>query len=88
MEKSTLIVGDLNYCNMSENNDISKFLNKYNFKELVEEATHIEGNQLDHAHWMQVGNCPVPEVELYATYFTDHDAIKILIPDPIPLNPL
>ena len=42
-EKDTLVVGDVNYCAMKEENDFSKYLERARFQQLVTSPTHIKG---------------------------------------------
>ena len=49
---ATVISGDFNICyNTHRNNKITKFLETNGFKQLVTEATHIRGRQIDHLYF-------------------------------------
>ena len=79
LQKNTLVVGDLNYCYLESGNDLSEFLTKQQFHQLVDSPTHVDGNLLDHAHMRRVEYGVTPVVETFAEYYTDHDAIAVLM---------
>ena len=81
MNKSTLVVGDFNFCYKTNNNDVSKYFIEKKFNQLVNEATHIDGSLLDHAYFRSVRGLDRIDVELFATYYSDHDTIAVLILD-------
>ena len=78
--KTTLIVGDFNFCYKISENEFSKFMKKYKFNQLVEAATHVEGGLLDHAYLKCVGNQREATVELCSNYYSDHDTVTVFIP--------
>ena len=78
--KTTLVVGDFNFCYKTSQNEFSSFMSNYKFNQLVEEATHIEGGLLDHAYLKCVGDQRVATVELCSNYYSDHDTITVFIP--------
>ena len=50
-EKPLLIIGDFNFCFLSDSSNlVTNYLNANSFLQLVEEPTHIEGNLIDQAH--------------------------------------
>ena len=51
------------------------------FKQLVHEATHINGGHIDHVYLRS--DSLVATVELYSPYYTakDHDALCISLPE-------
>ena len=50
--KPNLITGDLNLCfTKNGTNSITKGLQDSGFKQLVTEATHIQGGLIDHVYW-------------------------------------
>ena len=75
-KKPTLIIGDMNVCaKRNKNNVITQGLANLGFVRLTKEATHIEGNQIDHVYWKDVGGTwEDPNIERYSPYFSDHDA--------------
>ena len=75
-KKPTLIIGDFNVCaKRNKNNVITQSLANLGFVQLTKEATHIEGNQIDHVYWKDVGGTwEDPNIERYSPYFSDHDA--------------
>ena len=78
--QTTLIVGDLNFCYTSKENECSIFLVKSKFEQLVQTATHIEGAILDHAYIKQKEDENPAVVELFANYYSDHDTVTVLVP--------
>ena len=77
--KTTLIVGDMNYCALEGDNDLSRYLARQQFQQLVTTATHIDGNLLDHAHYRRVEEGVAPVVETFTEYYSDHDAVTVLL---------
>ena len=77
--KTTIIIGDINICNKKNpNNNLKRYLEENNFKEVIKKATHTEGSHIDHAYVRNVGNfLEFPEVVLIPKYYSDHDAICI-----------
>ena len=75
-KKPTLIIGDMNVCvKRNKNNAITQSLANLGFVQLTKEATHIEGNHIDHVYWKDVGETwEDPTIERYSPYFSDHDA--------------
>lgn len=78
-EKTTVVLGDLNYCSMDTKNDLSDYLAKEGFQQLVTGATHVEGNLLDHIHYLRPGHGAAPVVETFARYYSDHDLVTVLL---------
>ena len=78
--KTTLVVGDFNFCYKTSQNEFCSFMSKSKFKQLVEAATHIEGGLLDHAYFKCVGDEREATVELCSNYYSDHDTVTVLIP--------
>ena len=80
-KKPTLIIGDFNVCvRKNRNNAITHSLSNLGFVQMTNEATHIEGNIIDHVYWMNVdGTWEDPTIEHYSPYFSDHDAQLITL---------
>ena len=52
MGEPQLLVGDFNFCYLhASSNATGKYLRQSNFKQLINEPTHIEGNLIDQAHF-------------------------------------
>ena len=63
-----------------ENNAITKMLEGLGFKQVMKEATHIEGRHIDHCYWNDKSKkWEVPEIERYSPYHSDHDAILVTL---------
>ena len=79
--KTTMIVGDLNYCDKSDKNELSEYLEEKGFKQQVKDATHIQGAILDQVHFRSIHPASTIIVELCPTYYTydDHDMITVLL---------
>ena len=77
--KPAIICGDINIC-FAENrkNTVSVNLKKLGFKQIVREATHIEGGHIDHIY---VRGLKIMDMELYSPYYTakDHDALFLSV---------
>ena len=80
MRKTTLILGDLNFCFKQSSNALTKYLAKEGFHQLVTTATHIEGRLLDQAHLRSVKVEVEVEVDTTAEYYSDHDLVTVLLP--------
>ena len=81
--KSLLVLGDFNMCFIdNRNNRSTKFLLNSGFKQLVHEATHINGGHIDHVY-LRTDESMNATVELYSPYYTakDHDALCVSFPD-------
>ena len=76
-EANTVICGDFNICYFAtRNNRITKYLETNGFKQLVKEATHIQGRLLDHFYTRICHNDQhSTSVYRYSPYYADHDAI-------------
>ena len=79
LEKPTLVIGDLNYCAAKDSNDLSAFLTRLKFKQLVTMPTHIEGGLLDHAHLRHSKDKKNAEVKTSTHYFSDHDSVAVIL---------
>ena len=80
LEKTTLIVGDFNYCAAKDTNELSTFLTRQKFNQLVTLPTHIKGGLLDHAHLRQSkGHKKNTEVTTFTHYFSDHDSVAVIL---------
>ena len=79
-KKTTLIVGDFNFCYLTKTNIVTEHLRKQKFIQLVKDATHIEGSLLDQAYFRQIGKTEPPIIEQFSNYYSDHDTITVLIP--------
>ena len=81
-EKATLISGDFNLCyNNNPTNTLTAQLLQDGFKQLVDDATQIQGGLIDHLYWR---DCPeakfeVPVVERISSYYSDHDTLMVTL---------
>ena len=86
LEKTTLILGDLNFCFKENSNVLTEYLANQGFQQLVTTATHIEGRLLDQAHLRGVE--VEVEVETMAEYYSDHDLVTVLLPSGTDSQPI
>ena len=78
-KRSTLICGDFNMCFIDNRGSrTTRFLLNNGFKQLVNDATHIDGGHIDQAYLNTECNIPVT-IDIYSPYYTakDHDALCI-----------
>ena len=79
----TIICGDFNICFLTKrDNEITKILEGLGFEQLVKEASHLLGGQIDHVY-SNLHRCSrfKVDVQMYSPYYTsrDHDAFLITI---------
>ena len=76
-----LITGDFNICLMNNgNNRMTKGLVESEFRQLMNEPTHIMGGHIDHVYWKdKTGIWMKPVLERYSPYYSDHDAACLTI---------
>ena len=73
-----IIVGDFNVCGQREKlSKIPRFLSSQGFKQLVNEATQIQGRQIDHIYVKDQMKADVLDIERVSMYYTDHDALLL-----------
>ena len=78
--KPQLLVGDFNYCYLdSSSNSSRNYLFQKQFKQVIQEPTHIEGNLLDQAHLRDTGGELEYTVALHSKYYTDHKAVTLIL---------
>ena len=79
-EKAELILGDFNYCFISNpSNPVTNFFEENNFLQLIEEPTHIEGNLIDQAHLRDTKQVLEISAQVHSKYYTDHKALAIMV---------
>ena len=77
---AALVLGDFNYCyNIDSKNAITKYMKDRQFKQLIAEPTHIEGNLLDQAHLRDIRKELTVTSEVHGKYFTDHKSLNIIL---------
>ena len=71
----------MNVCNIKRpDNQLKRVLEGMGFKEIVREATHIDGGHLDHAYVLNLGSLKEgTEAQLVSKYYSDHDAVCIIL---------
>ena len=81
VKETTLITGDFNVCTVKdEGNAVTKMLQGLGFKQLVKDATHIQGGHIDHCYWLdKTKRWEWPQLELYTPYYSDHDCLLVTL---------
>ena len=80
--KPTIICGDLNLCYVRQrNNEVTRMLEGQGFRQLVEEASHLQGGHIDHVYSNLDPDIFQVDIMMYSPYYTsrDHDAFCITI---------
>ena len=75
-----MIGGDFNICQArNKQNKVAKCLASLGFRQLVKEATHIEGGHIDHIYVSR--GIESSDIQIYSPYYTalDHDALCLSI---------
>ena len=76
----TLIFGDFNFDAVCPNqNFILRQLENWNFQQLIQNPTHIQGGVIDHCYINNTFPISSVEVSQKPVYYTDHDIIKVIM---------
>ena len=79
-QKPSIVCGDLNLCGkMDKNNKVTRLLENLGFNQLVKEATHIRGRQIDHVFFRGSEKMEVLSIDRYSPYYSDHDALLVCL---------
>ena len=79
-EKPELIIGDFNLCYLDKSpSAVKQHLKGNNFKQLIKQPTHIEGNLLDQAHLRDVTGALKCTADVHTKYYTDHKALALIV---------
>ena len=76
-KKRTAILGDFNIS--FPDNPISRELMAWDFKQLVEYPSHIEGNIIDHIYISDKVNPELVVVDQHPVFYSDHDLFKFYV---------
>ena len=76
-KKTTLILGDFNFCYKENTTSTKKFLVEHDFNQLVKEPTHIGGHILDQAYLSGDRLNMEYTAEVHAKYFSDHRGLLV-----------
>ena len=75
-----LIIGDLNFCYLNSTTNLTRhFLENRQYKQLVNQPTHIEGGLLDQAYMRDIRNMRKTTLETQSKYYTDHKGIALTL---------
>ena len=84
--KPCIVGGDFNIC-ADQDNTLTSGLETLGFKQQIKQATHEQGNIIDHlyyrSHTLAYADSDKfvkPEISLQSVYWSDHDAITVMIP--------
>ena len=76
--KPSIVCGDLNICGkMEKNNKVSRYFQDHGFDQLVTEATHLRGRQIDHCFFRGRDKMEILSVDRVCPYYSDHDALLV-----------
>ena len=77
----TIICGDLNMCFLTNrNNEVTRLLEGLGFKQLVTEASHLQGGHIDHVYSnLQYCSRLKAHIQMHSPYYTSHDHDAFLI---------
>ena len=76
-EENTFLIGDLNF-DAPGNNNLSNYLSRLEFKQMVGRATHLDGHILDHVYVPQAKSTSV-DIKHHHVYYSDHDGILVSV---------
>ena len=80
MDKPTLLIGDFNFCYLSSSaKPLRDFFLLNDFKQLIKEPTHIDGNIIDQAYMKDCKNNLRTETFMQSKYYSDHRGIDIIV---------
>ena len=74
-----LVIGDFNFT-PDASNVFTKQMKDWNFSQLVDSATHKDGNIIDHAYTSEILST-LTFVDLHYVYYSDHQGLFINIVD-------
>ena len=74
-EENTCLIGDLNF-DASKSNDLTRYLSRLQFKQLVGRATQLDGHILDQVYVPETKANQVDTKHHYC-YYSDHDGILV-----------
>ena len=73
-------MGDFNFCYLDKNSNCTKnLLDRQNFKQLVKEPTHIDGNLIDHAYLRDLAGKIRTKTIVHNKYYSDHKGLAVMI---------
>ena len=80
MDVNQINLLDFSFCFTNDSsNATSEYLRRQNFRQLVQEPTHIGGHLLDQAYFREIGGAVECEVEVQSKYYTDHRGLAIIV---------
>ena len=75
-----IIFGDFNICGQREKmTKIPRFLSSLGLTQMVDEATLIQGRQIDHIYIKDEMKTDVINIERCSVYYSDHDALLLTL---------
>ena len=78
-KKTTLVLGDFNFCYLEHMTATKRFFDDNNFNQLIKQPTHIGGHILDQAYLLDDYNSMECTAETHAKYYSDHRGLLVTI---------
>ena len=75
LDLPTVICGDMNFHYSEKSHTMKDYFEDFGFKQMIEEATHDDGNLLDQMYVYPAHLFTVEDVNVKPLYFSDHDAL-------------
>ena len=73
--EKTYLIGDFNF-DVSISNGLTRYLKSMNYIQVVDRATHLGGNVLDHVYIQEASRRKI-EIRHNYVYYSDHDGIMV-----------
>ena len=78
--KDLAIMGDMNIDFLSENHNLTKFLQEKGFVQMIQQPTYESGSLLDHVYVNESLLSKNPSCTQLPVYYSDHDIVFIHVP--------
>ena len=77
-KRPILVIGDFNISYLGTSENLTKnYMNENNFKQMINEPTHIEGNLLDQAHVRDNSGTLECTTHIQSKYYSDHRSLHL-----------
>ena len=78
-DKSSLVVGDFNFCYKDKVTSTKRFLEENHFVQLIQEPTHIDGHILDQAYLLYDKRRLDINTKVDSKYYSDHRGLSVTL---------
>ena len=78
--KPTIVMGDMNYHYLEEKHPLKDLFAENGYVQIVDKATHDEGNIIDHVYVSSPDLLLKEKLFLKPLYYSDHDALCFRLP--------